>query len=114
MEVVRFPQTEPYEPGGHDGVVNRLLAGIGRGGVADVSVWHGALAPGGGSDLHVHEGSVQIYVILTGIAEVSDGGDPVALDVGDTAIIPAGEPHDVRNHGDTEATILVISSPALR
>lgn len=114
MQIVRFDEVETYEPGGHHGVVNRLLTGRGRGEVEDVSIWHGLLSPGGGSDLHTHDHSVQIYVAITGTIEVSDGGSPVALGPGDTAIIPAGEVHDVHNRTDEDVTLLVISAPALR
>ncbi len=114
MQIVRFNDIDTYEPGGHQGVTNRLLTGKGRGEVEDVSVWHGRLSPGGGSDLHVHEYSVQIYVAVTGTIEVSDGDTPAALGSGDTAIIPAGEIHDVHNRTDEDATLLVISAPALR
>jgi len=114
IEIVRFEHTTAYEPGGHSRVINRLLAGRHRGGVDAVSVWHGTLSPDGGSDLHVHEGSVQIYVVVTGVLDVSTGGESVVLQPGDTAIIPAGETHDIRNRSQDEATLLVISAPALR
>lgn len=114
MQLVRFDEVETYEPGGHHGVVNRLLTGRIRGDVDEVSIWHGHLSPGGGSDLHVHDQSVQIYVAVTGTIEVSDGGEPVELGPGDTAIIPAGEVHDVHNRTEEDATLLVISAPALR
>jgi len=109
-----FDDAAPYEPSSHHGVVNRLLAGRARGGVTTVSVWHGRLVPGGGSDLHVHQHSVQVYVGVTGTISVSDGENPVTLGAGDTAIIPAGELHDVHNRGNADATLLVISAPALR
>jgi len=114
LELVRFSEAAEYEPAGHHGVVNRLLAGIGRGGVRDVSLWHGSLEPGGGSDLHVHEGSAQIYAGLTGLLVVTNGATVVPLGPGDVVIIPAGEPHDIHNESDEEATLLVISAPALR
>ena len=114
MELVRFSETAEYEPAGHHGVMNRLLAGIGRGGVGAVSVWHGCLEPGGGSDLHVHEGSVQIYVGLTGLLEVTNGATAVPLKAGDAVIIPAGEGHDIHNQSDEVATVLVVSAPSLK
>jgi quercetin dioxygenase-like cupin family protein len=113
MELVRFSETAEYEPAGHHGVINRLLAGIERGGVGAVSVWHGRLEPGGGSDLHVHEGSVQIYVGLIGLLEVTNGATAVPLEPGDVVVIPAGERHDIHNQSDDVATVLVVSAPAL-
>ena len=114
MELVRFSEAAEYEPAGHHGVVNRLLAGIGRGGVGAVSVWHGRLEPGGGSEVHVHEGSAQIYAGLTGLLMVTNGEMAAPLGPGDVVIIPAGETHDIHNESDDVATLLVISAPALR
>lgn len=114
MELVTFSEAAEYEPVGHHGVVNHLLAGIGQGGVTNVSVWHGRFQPGGQSDLHVHQGSVQIYAGLTGLFVVTNGESATLLRPGDVVIIPAGETHDIRNESDAAATLLVISAPALK
>jgi hypothetical protein len=66
MQMVRFNEAEEYEPLGHRGEVDRLLTGVEGGGVQEVSVWHGLIDPGGGSDMHVHVGSVQVYVAISG------------------------------------------------
>lgn len=114
-ELTRFEDAEPYVPEGHHGVVNRLLVGLAEGGVSEVSVWHGRLEPGGGADPHVHQGSLQIYVGMTGEFMVSTGdGAGKTLGPGDAIVIPAGVEHDLENQGGTVATLLVISSPALR
>jgi mannose-6-phosphate isomerase-like protein (cupin superfamily) len=114
LELVKFSETAEYEPAGHHGVINRLLAGIGRGGIDTVSVWHGSLAPGAGSDLHVHEGSTQIYIGLTGLLVVTNGATAMPLEPGDAVIVPVGERHDIHNQSDEEATLLVVSAPSLR
>jgi quercetin dioxygenase-like cupin family protein len=115
MEIVRFREADSWEPDGHQGVLNRLLAGVASGDVGAVSVWHGTLSPGGGADPHLHEGSVQIFYGLAGEVEMSGGGgDPVRLAVGDVAIVAAGETHDIRNRTDRDAEVLVVSAPALR
>ena len=103
----------PYEPAGHEGVVNRLLVGR-ETGVDDVSVWHGTLAPGGGSDVHVHDHSMQIYVGLAGAATVMVADLEYRLDSMTTVTVPAATPHSIRNTEGPEATLLVISVPALR
>lgn len=115
MHVVKFSTVEPYEPAGHFGVVNRMLAGRGEGAVEAVSVWHGLLDPGGGAETHVHEHSVQIYVCMAGSVEVEVPTGKTVLERGDTAILDPGEPHAVLNRYPNEpAELLVISSPALR
>jgi mannose-6-phosphate isomerase-like protein (cupin superfamily) len=114
MELFRFSESDPYEPPGHHGVVNRLLSGIGRGGTSEVSVWHGSLEPAGGSDLHVHEGSMQIYFGLTGRLIVTNGDTSFPLEPNDVVLIRAGETHDIQNQSGEVATLLVISAPALK
>lgn len=113
MKLVRFEESPGYEPSGHHGVVNRLLAGLALGTPA-ISVWHGEIEPGGGSDLHAHANSVQIYAGLTGELTVSNSSEEIVIGPGDVAILPAGEQHDIHNRSSTSATLLVISSPALR
>lgn len=102
-----------YEPDGHEGVLNRLLAGRQLGNDR-VSIWHGTLQSGGSSDTHVHERSAQIYVGLTGTCTVTV--DDQVHDLGPlTAVtISAGRPHRIANDGNEEATLLVVSAPALR
>lgn len=116
LRLIRFDQARPYRPSGHRGVINRLLAGLGEGGVSQVSVWHGQVEPGGGAEAHVHEHSLQIYVGMSGelVVSTGDGAEGEALGPGDAILIPAGTAHDLKNNGETVATLLVVSSPALR
>lgn len=114
MELVGFESAEKFSPGGHEGVVNRALVGRTSGGVDALSVWYGEFAVGASSDRHVHDRSVQVYVGLSGELVVVTDDEAVALQTGDAAIIPAGQFHAIRNVGDQSATVLVISSPALR
>ncbi|HEX2154621.1 MAG TPA: cupin domain-containing protein [Acidimicrobiia bacterium] len=114
MKVIRFDGAEPYEPPGHTGVVNRLLVGRGSGEVTEVSVWHGAIEPGGGADPHVHAEAVQVYVVVSGVVTVSDEESTVDLGPGDAAIFAAGDRHEVVNAGEGTATLYVVSAPALR
>lgn len=113
MHVVRFDAAPSFVPGGHTGVVNRALAGRAVGEVEQVSVWHGTFEPHGGADLHVHETSVQVYVVLTGAFRVDNGQQHVRLGTNDAVVIPAGEPHAIAADGEP-STVLVISAPALR
>ena len=113
MTFVDLARQADYEPAGHEGVVNRLLAGAELG-TDQVSVWHGALAPGGHSEVHVHRGSVQIYIGLSGKCAVTVEENHFELTPLTAVTIPAGGLHGIRNDGPDEATLLVISAPALR
>jgi len=110
----RFDELEQYLPGGHEGVVNRLLVGEDLGGEGQVSVWHGRLSPGGRSDAHTHPGSLQIYVGISGEMVVGDAEREETLTPLATAIFPKGTVHFIENRGDDDAEVLVISVPGLR
>ena len=114
MDVIRFEQCSPYQPEGHQGVVNRLLLGRGAGEIEQVSVWHGMIEPGGHAEPHVHPGALQVYVALSGIVAVSGETENADLRPGDAAVFSPGERHEVVNRAAEEATLLVISTPALR
>lgn len=114
MRVVSFDELAEYLPPGHDGVVNRLLLGRSNGGDGTVSVWHGRLDPGGHSDLHTHDDSLQIYVGLEGEMTVGDGERETTLVGLSTAVFQAGEPHFIENRSAGPAEVLVISIPGLR
>lgn len=110
----RFDELEEYEPGGHEGVVNRLLVGQESGETGEVSVWHGRLAPGGHSDSHTHPGSLQIYVGISGQMVVGDDQSEDTLTPMATAVFPQGTLHFIENRTEQDAEVLVISVPALR
>lgn len=112
--LTRFEEQAEYEPAGHFGVLNRLLVGKALHGDTAVSVWLGELAPGGGADAHVHDGSEQIYVVLRGSVVVDAGDDVYDAGLHAAVHIPAGMPHAIRNTTQADAAVLVISSPALR
>lgn len=114
MDVIRFERCEQYEPAGHAGVVNRLLVGSESGGIEDVSVWHGTIETGGFAEPHVHEGALQVYVVMTGTITVAGESMTSDLQPGDAAVFSPGERHEVKNRSAKEATLLVISTPALR
>lgn len=115
MHVVRFSDAPSFEPAGHAGVINKLLAGASLKDGPEVSVWHGTFEPGGAAEPHVHDSSVQIYVALEGSFVVGGGGvADVMVERNDAVVIPAGEVHTIKNRSDRTATVLVISAPALR
>lgn len=114
MKVVRFEDLDEYLPAGHTGVVNRLLVGRSRGDDGSVSIWHGSLEPGGQSDLHVHEESLQIYVGLSGEMTIGDGVREETLDRLTSAVFAKGTDHFISNRSDQTAEVLVISVPGLR
>ncbi|MGW3811265.1 cupin domain-containing protein [Micromonospora sp. NPDC005113] len=111
---VPFRDATSVVPHGHAGVVNRLLVTQAEQGVAEVGVWHGTFEPGGASDVHVHGSSVQVYVVLSGRFVAGGPSERWTLEVNDTLIVPAGEPHFISCDEQSPGTVLVVSAPALR
>ena len=114
MKYASFDELPEYEPTGHDGVINRLLVGAANWGVDVASIWHGNLAPGGHADLHIHPGSIQVYVGMSGTMIVGDGRREETLERLGTVMFDAGETHFIANRSDRDAEVLVVSVPGLR
>lgn len=114
MRLLRFEDLDEYLPAGHRGVVNRLLFGLSNGDDGSVSIWHGRLEPGGHSELHTHDESLQVYVGLAGQMTVGNGEREGLLDELTTAVFEKGTRHFIANHTEHPAEVLVISVPGLR
>jgi quercetin dioxygenase-like cupin family protein len=114
VRFIRFEDLEEYQPLGHEGVVNRLLVGRDNLNVDSVSIWHGHLEPGGRSDLHVHDSSLQIYVGISGEMIVGDGEREETLVRLSTVVFEAGTTHFIENRSTERAEVLVVSVPGLR
>lgn len=75
------------------------------------------LAPGAGGDLHVHENSADIAVVLSGSGHVQtkspDADEPVSTPVsaGTVIYIPEGESHLLTNEGDEPVQYILVQAP---
>lgn len=114
MKFHLFEELDEYVPGGHEGVVNRLLHGKSSGGVGDLSIWHGRLKPGGHSERHAHPESLQVYVGISGEMVVGNDDEEHTLQSLSTAVFPAGSQHFIENRSESDAEVLVVSVPGLR
>jgi mannose-6-phosphate isomerase-like protein (cupin superfamily) len=78
------------------------------------SLAEASIAAGGGSLLHRHRESEELYHILSGTGRMTLGGEEFAIAPGDTLLIPPGIPHRLRNTGDEPLRLLCACSPAYR
>lgn len=105
MQIV-FGKDLPLEPASHEdptdpGVMKRVIAAktdLLRGHIQMVN-W-AELPIGKAFATHYHEDMEEVFIIATGTAEMTAGGDTVTLGPGDTAIIAPNETHTMRNVGD--------------
>jgi len=66
------------------------------------------LEPGSSIGHHMHEGEMETFHIISGVAELVDNGETVTLTVGDTALTQSGESHSVKSIGDTPLEIIAL------
>ena len=66
-----------------------------------------------GPPLHVHPEAVESYEVLSGVLEVCVNGQWRTLAAGESATVPAGTPHTLRNSSGAEVRILNVHQPAL-
>ncbi len=67
-----------------------------------------------GPPIHVHPTAEESYEVIEGALEVFMNGQWNAVQAGETATVPAGVPHSVRNARDEPARIVNIHKPAQR
>jgi len=92
-------------------VSDNRYGGAGRGGMAAILngqeelggkgrlFSHITLRPGCGIGVHSHEGEWEAFYILSGQAQLTDGGQVHTLAAGDVHLCPAGHSHGVHNAG---------------
>jgi len=57
---------------------------------------------------HVHEGEMESYHIVSGVAQYDDNGKTVTLQAGDTTHTPASEGHGIKNAGDEPLVLIAL------
>jgi len=66
------------------------------------------LEPGCSIGHHVHEGEMESYHIICGEAKVSDNGEIVTVNAGDTVLTVCGEGHLIKNIGNTALEFIAL------
>jgi len=65
-----------------------------------------SLEPGASIGYHIHEGEMESYHIIGGIAEYYDGEETVTLRPSDTTLTPDGEGHSIKSIGDVPLVLI--------
>ncbi len=82
-------------------------------GAREVSVIRQRQAPGGNNPPHTHDRE-EVLVLLAGTLDVTSQGETQTLCAGDSVVIPARTPHQLRNSGDEAAEWLLIAPAGYR
>lgn len=113
MKIVRFSDRE-FVPAGHEspispGVWKKVLLVKQDLTPGTVQMVNWARLPAGRSFApHYHEDMQEVFVMLTGEAEITVGEETSVLRRGDAILIDAREVHEMRNSGSTDAEYLAI------
>jgi len=67
-----------------------------------------SLEPGCSIGYHVHEGEMESFYIISGVAEISDNGEIVTLNKGDSILTRSGEGHSVKSVGNEKLEMLAL------
>lgn len=78
---------------------------------SDLSVVQELLPPGARSRAHAHDRSRQFFYVLRGDATMMVGPRTVSLPAGSGLEVPPRVRHQVRNDGEEDLEVLVVSSP---
>ncbi len=110
MYVRRREEIEPYVT--RDGSQIREWAGPGYSPAANQSLAEATVAPGATTIRHYHRASEELYLVTAGRGLLRVGGEEREIAAGDCALIPPGEPHDLRNTGEVDLVVVCACSPA--
>ena len=78
---------------------------------AQLSVIEERMPPGAAEQRHQHAHATQFFYVLAGTLTVECRGQHATLAPGQGLTIAPGLPHQVFNHGESDARFLVISQP---
>lgn len=112
MEVVRFAEAPHYTLPGHDEIVARRLQGVEASSAKFAVIGHSSFPEG--AVVPMDAGSTdKIYVVIEGELTVDEAdGRAYVLSVGDSILIPAGEPRAIRNASTRAAAMIVVTPVA--
>lgn len=66
------------------------------------------LEPGCSIGYHVHEHDAELFYIIRGTAQYTDGDKTVTVSAGDTTVCPAGTGHSIANSSDETVELIAL------
>jgi len=108
MFVRRLDETMRNERGGQ---VSHLLMAKGDFGSANLGITWVTGEPGSEQPTDSHEGSEQVYVIVSGHGDMFVGGEHREVGPGTLVLVPPATAHSIRNTGTEPLTYVSATSP---
>jgi mannose-6-phosphate isomerase-like protein (cupin superfamily) len=79
----------------------------------DVMIVWNVYGPGSGQELHEHDGSQQVYVVIDGGGEMTVADESRQVAKGDVIVIPKQTAHGITNDGAEDLAYLCVTTPPL-
>jgi mannose-6-phosphate isomerase-like protein (cupin superfamily) len=90
---------------------SHILMDAGELGSRNMSVTWLAVPPGIDEELHSHEETEQVYVVVRGSGQMTVAGDTQPVGEGDLVMVPPATDHSIANDGDSELCCVSVQSP---
>ena len=110
MDIVNRDRVTPFVT--KDTSVIREILSPRNSGLEHQSLAEATLAPGAGTEAHIHPRAEEIYYVLAGRGVMAVGPEVRELEPGDAVALPPGAAHQIRNTGETDLVFLCCCSPA--
>ncbi|MCK4856702.1 MAG: cupin domain-containing protein [candidate division Zixibacteria bacterium] len=107
--MVNIKECESYIT--RDGSLIREILAPRNSSLEGLSLAEATVSVGGTTIEHYHEGTEEIYYILSGQGEIVIEGQGASVRAGDGIVIPAGAMHKIQNRGDDDLVFLCICAP---
>lgn len=94
-----------------EGITSHLLASPLTCGAEHLTTTLAVIRPGGEQRIHNHPPE-QVYFVLEGSGLMTVGGQTQRVGPGDCVFIPSGQPHGLKNDGETTLRYFSAAAPA--
>jgi mannose-6-phosphate isomerase-like protein (cupin superfamily) len=92
---------------------NHILMDAGELGSRNMSVTWLDVPGGVEQELHSHEESEQVYIVVRGQGRMTVAGDTQEIAPGDLVLVPPATDHSIAHDGDGELCCVSVQSPAV-
>jgi mannose-6-phosphate isomerase-like protein (cupin superfamily) len=104
LELIPASHEDPLDPG----VLKKILVGKGIIQRGDVQMVNFAVMPISKKfNLHYHEDMDEVFILVSGNAQMKVGSEIFVMNPFDTVVVPATFPHEMANIGGTPVTYIV-------
>ena len=110
VKLINPDELKWYSPSGYNDVKNKRMVGKDTG-TTKMSVVLQTMAPGGVSEMHIHEDADQFHYMIKGEVTITSPESNFVLTEGNCCWTAPGELHGMKNESGKESFYLVLLAP---